>query len=387
MLKENKTRQNMKKALYIFSAISLFAACNQEPNLSQLKEDLGTAQGEMEALQTTIDSLEKRIAKLDTNRVAEPVKLVPVQVRKMAKQNFEHFVKVSGLVSSKQNVMLSAEGNGRVVSIDAKEGDRVRAGQVIVRLENDFIVSQLSEVKSAYKLAKTTFERRARLWKDSIGSEIEYLNAETNFLSAKDRLAQIEAQLENTKIIAPVSGIVDNINVNKGEFVGVGTPVVRIVDLGNLEIETDLSENYLKAIKKGDPVKVEIPALGLEQEEKIIFTSQFIKPENRSFTVKVALNNKNELIKPNLLAELSFMDYKNDSAFVIPAIAVKKDLQGNYVYTVVSDGKGNVVNKRYITTGYSFSDKSEITSGLQSGEQVIVAGFNEVAEGQEVSVQ
>ncbi len=383
----NKTRQNMKKVIYIFTAISLFAACNQEPSLEDLKGELSTAQEEMGTLQVTIDSLEKKIAKLDTNRVAEPVKLVPVQVSTIAKQNFEHFVKVSGLVSSKQNVMLSAEGNGRVISIDAQEGDRVRAGQVIIRLENDFISSQLAEAKAAYKLAKTTFERRARLWKDSIGSEIEYLNAETNFLSSKDRLAQVEAQLENSKIIAPVSGVVDNINVNKGEFVGVGTPVVRIVDLYNLEVETDLSENYLKSIKKGDPVQVNIPALGLNQEEKIIFTSQYIKPENRSFTVKVALDNKNQMIKPNLLAELTFKDYQNDSAFVVPSIAVKKDLKGNYVYTVISDAKGNVVKKRYITTGYSFSDKSEITSGLSAGEQVIIAGFNEVSEGQEVSVQ
>jgi len=377
----------MKKAIYIILAISLFAACNQEPKLEDLKGELSTAQEEMGTLQIAIDSLEMKIAKLDTNRVAEPVKLVPVKVRAIARENFEHFVKVSGLVSSKQDVMLSAEGNGRVISIDAKEGERVRAGQVIIRLENDIITSQLAEVKAGYKLAKTTFERRARLWKDSIGSEIEYLNAETNFISSKDRLAQAQAQLENSMIIAPVSGVVDNIKVNKGEFVGMGTPVVRIVDLDNLEIETDLSENYLRAIKKGDRVRVDIPALGLNQEEKIIFTSQYIKPENRSFTVKVALDNQNELIKPNLLAELTFRDYYNDSAYVVPAIAVKKDLKGNYVYTVVSDANGNVVKKRYITTGYSFSDKSEITSGLTKGEQVIVAGFNEVSEGQEVSVQ
>jgi membrane fusion protein (multidrug efflux system) len=202
-----------------------------------------------------------------------------------------------------------------------------------------------------------------------------------------NRLAQVEAQLKNTMIIAPVSGVVDNINVNTGEFVGVGTPVVRIIDLNNLEVETDLSENYLKAVKKGDPVKVSIPALGLNQEEKIIFLSQYIKPENRSFTVKVALNNQSELIKPNLLAELTFRDYNNAEAFVIPSISVKKDLKGNYVYTVVNTDGENRVNKRYIITGYSFSDKSEITSGLIAGEKVIIAGFNEVSEGQKVSVQ
>jgi membrane fusion protein (multidrug efflux system) len=330
----------MKKVIYIISAISLFVACNQEPTLESLKGNLSTAKVEMKALQSNIDSLEKRIAILDTNKVAEPAKLVPVQIQQMANENFE-----------------------------------------------DFVTNQLSEAKSGYKLAKTTFERRARLWKDSIGSEIEYLNAETNFFSSRDRLAQVEAQLENSMIIAPVSGVVDNINVNKGEFVGVGTPVVRIIDLNNLEIETDLSENYLKAIKKGDQVKVSIPALGLNQEEKIIFLSQYIKPENRSFTVKVALNNQSDLIKPNLLAELTFRDYQNDTAFVIPSISVKKDLKGNYVYTVVNTDGAEVVNKRYVSTGYSSSDKSEIISGLKAGENVIIAGFNEVSEGQKVSVQ
>jgi membrane fusion protein (multidrug efflux system) len=143
----------------------------------------------------------------------------------------------------------------------------------------------------------------------------------------------------------------------------------------------------LKAIKKGDQVKVSIPALGLNQEEKIIFLSQYIKPENRSFTVKVALNNQSDLIKPNLLAELTFRDYQNDTAFVIPSISVKKDLKGNYVYTVVNTDGAEVVNKRYVSTGYSSSDKSEIISGLKAGENVIIAGFNEVSEGQKVSVQ
>jgi membrane fusion protein (multidrug efflux system) len=377
----------MKKVIYIISAISLFVACNQKPSLESLRGDLSVAKEEMKALQTSIDSLEKNIIILDTNKMAEPAKLVPVKIQALVSENFEHFVKVSGLVGSKQNVLLSAEGNGRVISIDIKEGDPVRAGQVIIRLESDIVTNQLSEAKLGYQLAKTTFERRARLWKENIGSEIEYLNAETNFLSSKDRLAQVEAQLKNTMIIAPVSGVVDNINVNTGEFVGVGTPVVRIIDLNNLEVETDLSENYLKAVKKGDPVKVSIPALGLNQEEKIIFLSQYIKPENRSFTVKVALNNQSELIKPNLLAELTFRDYNNAEAFVIPSISVKKDLKGNYVYTVVNTDGENRVNKRYIITGYSFSDKSEITSGLIAGEKVIIAGFNEVSEGQKVSVQ
>jgi membrane fusion protein (multidrug efflux system) len=165
----------MKKVIYIISAISLFVACNQKPSLESLRGDLSVAKEEMKALQTSIDSLEKNIIILDTNKMAEPAKLVPVKIQALVSENFEHFVKVSGLVGSKQNVLLSAEGNGRVISIDIKEGDPVRAGQVIIRLESDIVTNQLSEAKLGYQLAKTTFERRARLWKENIGSEIEYL--------------------------------------------------------------------------------------------------------------------------------------------------------------------------------------------------------------------
>jgi RND family efflux transporter MFP subunit len=290
-------------------------------------------------------------------------------------------------VSSKENVVLSAEGNGRVVSIAAKEGDKVRKGQTILRLESDFIEGQLKEAEAAFKLAKTTYERRARLWKDSIGSEIEFLNSETNFQAAQNRLKQVQAQYENTFVKAPVNGTLDLVRVNEGEFVGPGTPVARVVDLSNLELETDLSENYLKSVQVGDSVEVRIPSLGLRQMEKVIFASQFINPENRSFTIKVGLNNNNELIKPNLLAELRLKDYENESAFVVPNMAVLKDLKGDYVYLAQEEEGQKVARKRYVKLGRSFGELTEIKEGLESGLSVIVVGASSVSEGQQIDIQ
>ncbi len=378
----------MRKLFYLLP-LGLLVACNsgQPEDLASLKESLSRKEKAMADLKVQIDSLEQRIARQDTTNLNEDVKLTPVRVKDLQIETFEHFVRLNATVSSKQNVLLSAEGNGRVVSIEGKEGARVTKGQTILRLESDFIEGQLREAEAAYKLAKTTYERRKNLWQDSIGSEIEFLNAETNFRAAENRVKQAKAQFDNTFVKAPVNGTIDLINVNKGEFVGAGTPVARVVDLSNLELETDVSEKYLKDVNVGDDVTVRIPSLGLEQDEKVIFTSQFINPENRSFTIKVGLKNNNALIKPNLLAEIKLKDYQNDNALVVPSMAILKDLQGDYVYLAVVE-EGNVIaRKQYVKLGRTFGESSEISEGLESGNKVIVVGANGVNDGQSVEIQ
>jgi len=374
------------KKLSILLSLSLLVACNQN-DLPTLKKSLTEKKTELKEIQVEIDSLEQRIARLDTTNIEVDVKLTPVKVKSMASEVFQHFVRLNATVSSKENVRLSAEGNGRVVSINVDEGDRIQKGATILRLESDFIEGQLQEAEAAFKLAKTTFERRQRLWKDSIGSEIEFLNAETNFKAAENRVKQARAQYENTFVKAPVSGTVDLITVNEGEFVGAGTPVARVVDLSNLELQTDLSEKYLKNVKVGDSVNVKIPSLGLEQKETVIFTSQYINPENRSFTVKVGLENSDAMIKPNLLAEIKLKDYENKEAFVLPSMAILKDLKGDYVYLAEAEDDGFIARKVYVQIGRSFGEKSEIESGLESGSKVIVAGASEVTDGQLVEIQ
>jgi len=377
---------NTMKKLSILLSLSLLVACNQN-DLPTLKKSLSEKKAELKEMQVEIDSLEQRIARLDTTNIEVDVKLTPVKVKSMANEVFQHFVRLNATVSSKENVRLSAEGNGRVVSINVDEGDPIQKGATILRLESDFIEGQLQEAEAAYKLAKTTFERRQRLWKDSIGSEIEFLNAETNFKAAENRVKQARAQYENTFVKAPVSGTVDLITVNEGEFVGAGTPVARVVDLSNLELQTDLSEKYLKNVKVGDSVNVKIPSLGLEQKEAVIFTSQYINPENRSFTVKVGLKNNDAMIKPNLLAEIKLKDYENKEAFVLPSMAILKDLKGDYVYLAEAEDDGFIAHKVYVQIGRSFGEKSEIVGGLESGSKVIVAGASEVTDGQLVEIQ
>ena len=193
----------------------------------------------------------------------------------------------------------------------------------------------------------------------------------------------MQTQYDNTIIKAPIHGTVDDIVVKTGEFVSMGSPIVRVVDLERVEIEAELSEEYLTTVHKGDSVKVTISALGLVQMAPVSFVSQVINENNRSFKIKINLSNKDGRIKPNVLADLMIRDYKNQDALVVPSNSIVKDLKGDYVY-VNSNG---VARKTYIEKGQSFGAKTEVVKGLNTGDEVIVAGFNQVNDGEKIALK
>ena len=388
MTQHNKTlTRTMKKSALLFGLLLAAASCNKEAKTIEAKRALIEEKKEkITNLNIEIDSLKTQIAAMDTSAVKEEI--TPVKTKVLQPETFRHFVEITGTVASKQNLLLSAEVPGQIEEIKVKEGDRVRKGDVLIRQDNDAIKNQLDEAEAAYELAKTTFERRQKLWDQKIGSEIEFLQAKTNYKSAKKRLEQLRANYSNTFIKSPINGEVDVISVNEGEFAGAGTPVVRVVNLENPEIEAELSERYLPYIEKGDTVLVKIPALDQKQEVPVSFISQYINPENRSFMIKVDLENPDGKVLPNILANMVIQDYEAQNALVVPSFAIQKDLEGDYVYVVQKgkDGKP-VAAKKYIETGRSSAGSTEITKGLKKGDEVVTSGFEQLNEGKAVSRQ
>ncbi len=363
----------------LLTIIIIAQACSPKEDITSLKKELDTKKTEMADLKTEMDSIVKKIEKLDTNVVIELA--TPVRVQEINPSSFEHYINVTGTVSSKENVLVSAEASGRVEKIMVNEGERVKANQVLIVLDNDIIKNQLDEVKVALELAKITFEKRQKLWDDKIGSEIEYLQSKSTFERTQNQYMSLQKQYDNTSIKTPIAGYVDQINLNKGELVNAGTAITRVVDLSTIEISADLSEEYLTNVGKGDSVLISIPALDYKEKAKITFVSQVINPANRSFTIKVNIKNEENLIKPNLLANIMIKDYSNESAIVVPAIAVQRDLKGDFVFITKEENGETLSTKARVTLGKVSADLVEITSGLSQGDKVVTTGFNLLNEG------
>lgn len=351
-------------------------------NIEQLrtkKDELSTKNQELIA---QIKLLDTEIAKLDTNK-----KIPLVTTGAITNVEFIHYLELQGNVQTKKNVLVYPEMAGQLVSVFVKEGQKVSKGQSLARIDNVGMSNQLAQLEANAALAKTTYERQKRLWDQKIGSEIQYLQAKTNYESQENAVANLRKTIAKYTIKAPFTGVVDDVIIEQGTVVAPGAAVFRIVNLGDMYIETDVPESYISTIKKGKDVVVEFPILNKKIDSEIRQAGNFINPSNRTFKVEVGVPNKDRTIKPNLTAKVMINDYTNPKAVLIPQSIISENSKGEQYVYVVEETEGKTVAKQVIVgTGKTQGDEIEIVSGLKSGMQVIQEGARSVKDKQEVKI-
>ena len=364
--------------------IVLLASCNQASDNGDLeseKKELYSLREDQKELQNRILKLEKEIKKQDPLFEYKPDITTLVSVIEVSSQEFYHKIEVRGSIASRQNIMISAELAGLIQKIMVREGDRVNKGQLLVILDGESIRRSIDELKTQLELAALLYERQARLWEKSVGSEIQYLEAKNRKESLEKRLASANTRLEKTRVKASFSGSIDSIPVNEGEFVMTGMPLVRVVNLNNLYIKADVSERYAGKFKKGDKARVYLPAFEVYLDSRIDAVSDVIHLENRTFTAEVSLKNLRHQVKPNMMVIVELTDYKNENATVIPTNIIQNDDQGQFVFTVRKDGDKQIAEKLHIETGKSYNNMTEVHQGINAGEIVVDRGFRELTNG------
>jgi RND family efflux transporter MFP subunit len=313
---------------------------------------------------------------------------IPVEAKLLKPERFAHHVTVNGSVEAVLEAFVSPETNGQVKKIHVTEGQRVNKGQLLVSLNTDAIRSGIDEVKSGLSLARTVFERRKDLWEKKIGSEIQFLEARTNMDSLENRLKSLQAQLAMSEIKAPISGIVEKIDRKEGELAMPGMELLYIVNLQRMRVNAELAESYLGKVRANDPVEVSFSSYPDKKiSARIQRISNAVNPKNRTVTIEVGLDNANESIKPNMMAALTINDFVEEQALVIPAIVIKNDMQGRYVYVLEGAGETAVARKTYIEIGMTEAGQTHVLKGLEVGGQVIVVGYNQISNGMPVRLQ
>ncbi len=220
------------------------------------------------------------------------------------------------------------------------------------------------------------------LWKQNIGSEIDYLAAKNTKTSLESQLEALQAQRRMSQIKAPFDGIVDQIYPKVGEMAGPGFPVIEFVNLNKMVIKADISESYMNSIKAGQIVELSFSSIpGYKVKTPIVRISKVIASLSRTFEIEMLIDNPGEKIKPNMVSTISINDFTSNEAFVVPSLVIRKDFTGKYVYVVNQEDKKYLVGKKYITTGLSYEDNTMITKGLEIGDKVVVKGYNLVSAG------
>ncbi|MBT8182497.1 MAG: efflux RND transporter periplasmic adaptor subunit [Eudoraea sp.] len=318
-------------------------------------------------------------------------KLALVTTIETEEKKFNHYLDLQGNVMTKQNVLIYPEMAGTLLKVYVKEGQNVRKGQLLATIDDGGMSSQLEQLKTQAALAKTTFERQKRLWEQKIGSEIQYLQAETNYQAVMNSVKQAESQLAKSNMRAPFSGIIDNVIQEQGTVVSPasGQAVFRIVNLSEMYIEVDVPESYINGVTVGKEVKIYFPVLGDSITSAVRQTGNFINPTNRSFRVEIAVPNKDNTIKPNLTARVQINDYSNNNAILIPQSLISENAEGEqyvYIATEVDSNNMAVAKKQVIRTGLAQGDYVEVLAGITPEVQVVMEGARNVRENQKVKI-
>ncbi len=372
--------------LFFFVAIlslSFLSSCGEkEPKtpeekkaaLEKKRNELMTLQGQIAQLES---DLGEAAEKADNSKLIETM---PVQ-----SETFNHYIEVQGTVESDKNVTILPEMPGTIVSLKVKEGDKVSAGQVIATLDAGTFNKQVAELQTQLSLATTVYEKRKRLWEQKIGSEIEYLQSQTQKQSLENSIATLRQQMRKSVVTSPISGTIDEVYAKQGEQANPAMPIARVVNVSDVQLVADVSENYLSSVKKGDKVKVFFSALGTEMEQKVTFVGQTINTANRTFKVQIDLPNKDGKIKPNLVGTVKINDFQQEAALTVPTNLIQIGTDGNKFLYVVKDENGKKVAKKVvIKTGMSYEGLTIVIEVLSTGDQLISKGYNEVVDGDNV---
>jgi len=377
----------MKNTLFILSLVTLISACGSksENALEEKKAELETLTTEMNDLKETIAKVKGEIELLDT---AARTNAIAVMALEINKSGYKNSFQVQGLVESDQNVLVSPEVPARILKILVKEGQHVTKGQIIANLDGSVASAQIAELEGALGLAKLNFEKTEKLWKQKIGSEMQYLQAKNQFENLQNSIKTARTQLGKYSLRSPISGTVDELMINEGEIAGGMTsgPVARIINLADIQVKANVSESYLGKLKKGQTVDLSFPSIGLTMTEKISSVSNVVDPSNRTFVIYVEPSKNLDKLKPNLLAMVTAYDFDNADAIVVPTKLVRNDGQQHFVYTIKSNGGKKTVEKRYIEIAQQFPSETVVKSGLETGDLVITEGVNSVIVGDEVKI-
>lgn len=354
-------------------------------NLEQIRAKRTEIVTKQQEFANQIKQLDAKISVLDTTK---KVPLISTFIAKAG--HFDHFLELQGNVSTKNLLTLYPEFNGILSRVYVKEGQRVKEGQLLAKIDDGGLSQQLAQAQIQANLSKTTFERQQRLWNQKIGSEIQFLQAKSNYEAQAAAVNQMQQQIAKTTVKAPFSGTIDQIINEQGSVVGAGqTPLMQLVNLDQMYIETDVPERYITNVIKNKKVEVEFPVLGKTIETKIRQVGDVINPTNRTFRVEIAVPNKNHSIKPNLTAKLKINDYTSENALLIPLSIISENAKGEqYIYVISEKNSNNkgVAKRVIITTGKSQGDLIEVLTGIKNDAEIIEEGARTVKDGQTVKI-
>lgn len=312
------------------------------------------------------------------NEGDEPVgKSVNVKTRVLEPETFKSWLRVVGNVESKNDIMISAEVGGRVLEQLVDEGERVRKGQVILRINDAKLQEEKARLEAASEQARENYERLQRIYEeDGIGSEIDVLNAKFNFQQSNSAFQSVKVDIENATLEAPFDGLVESYLLEEGEVASPGMQVVRLIGTDNYIVSAGVPARYANVIQTGEEVELWFDSQNPDTlSGTISYVGNSIDPLNRTFRIEVLLPEQNRSYKVDMIANLRLLTLTEENVVIVSEEYIYKEENDFIVFVKAENENGYPVGKRRVVQlGPSFKSDVIIRSGLGFGDELITTG-------------
>ncbi|NUN69672.1 MAG: efflux RND transporter periplasmic adaptor subunit [Bacteroidetes bacterium] len=322
--------------------------------------------------------------KTDSAPLPQSPQPVNITVQKVQHSVMVDGIQVSGTVKAFEDVMLSPEEGGIVKEWKKKKGERVREGEIIVILKDEVIKASYEAAEAQYKMAQLNVEKQQSVYEQQGISELQYKNMVYGRDAAKANADLMKARWERTQLRSPISGVVDNTIPNAGEMAPPGIPIARVVNTSTIKVQGEIPEMYSDMIRVGTPVSVTFDAVPGEQlTGRVSFVGSTVSAANRTMAVEILLPNPRGRLKPEMVAKVNLVKQRKTNAILVSENVVQLVDRDRHIVYVERNG---TAEERRVTIGGRQGNLVEITSGLTTGEHLIVSGYQKLVNGSPVVI-
>ncbi len=333
-------------------------------------------------LYTNIKEKGKRLEEENKAATKEEVS-VQVVTLTVEPAKIEEKLNLPAAVESFEDLWVKSEASGQVVNILVKEGQMVKKGQVMVELDSRDYTSRLERVEANHKLITIEYNRMSELYKRNIiaASEVDKLEAQLKDLEAQ--MKESKLALERTKIIAPISGRLNEIEAKIGDSMPYDKPVAQILQIGEVKVTVGIPESDVSAVMDLKEADIIIEALDeLKVKGRKLFLSRQTGDLARLYNLELVVDNPDGRILPGMFARVELVKKRFEDTLAVPLYAVISQDEENFVYLE----NNNKAEKRPVELGILEGWMIQVKSGLKVGDRVIIVGHRQVDEGQTVQV-
>lgn len=315
------------------------------------------------------------------SKIRKENKAEPVTVKVIAVGASENIGTTSyvGNAEAAKSSNITAPTTGKLVRLSVREGQKVSKGQVLAKIESQTLKSTYQMAKASYDQAKDAMTRLEKVYASGSISEIKMIEMKTNLNKAEAAMKAARSSLESCVVKAPFSGVVEKVSAHVGEELTLASPILRIVDVCNVEIHFPIPENEISKIKIGDKASISIPALEKTISGQIATKGLVASSLSHSYDCTLGKLSDSNGIMPGMVCKISLTS-KDSNEIVVPSTAVMTDVDGRYIWTV-EDG---IVAKKYITVNGYAGQGIIVGDGLSEGALVIIEGARKVSTGMTV---